>query len=64
MQDVYKKIDDKGFQEMPPEIYQRWLKSMNEETQKQQAEQEYNKLLQELKKLRNLKPTFKNTPKK
>ncbi|WP_133176903.1 hypothetical protein [Terrimonas sp.] len=64
MQDVYKKLDDKGFQEMPPEIYQRWLKSMEEEAQKQQAEQEYNKLLQELKKLKKTKPTFKNTPKK
>lgn len=63
-QAVYKKIDDKGFQEMPPEIYQRWLKSMDEETQKQQSEQEYDKLLQELKKLKNIKPTFKNTPKK
>ncbi|MFT3949960.1 MAG: hypothetical protein QM763_23545 [Agriterribacter sp.] len=61
---AYKRIDDKGFQEMPPEIYQRWLRSMEEETQKQQSEQEYNKLLQELKKLKNVKPTLKNTPKK
>ncbi|MFT3947176.1 MAG: hypothetical protein QM763_09405 [Agriterribacter sp.] len=63
-QAFYKKIDDKGFQEMPPEIYQHWLRSMDEETQKQQSEQEYKKLLQELKKLKNVKPTLKNTPKK
>jgi hypothetical protein len=64
MRGAYKIIDDMGYQEMPPEIYQRWLKSMEEEAQKQQAEQVYNKLMQELKKLKNIKPTFKNTPKK
>ena len=31
MQESYKQTDDLGFQEMPKEAYQRWLKSIDKE---------------------------------
>lgn len=61
---AYRKIDATGYQDMPPEVYQQWLKSMQREEQKQQDKEEYDKLLKELKKLKHIKPAFKNSPKK
>lgn len=60
MHAAYRRIDATGYQEMPPDVYQAWLQSMQQEEQKQQDKAEYDKLLKELKKI---KPTFKNTPK-
>lgn len=62
-QELYQKIDATGHQDMPGEMYEQWLKSMQQEEQKQQDKAEYDKLLKELNKLKHIKPTFKNTPK-
>ncbi|MBX2921105.1 MAG: hypothetical protein KF746_02850 [Chitinophagaceae bacterium] len=62
-QGLYQKIDATGHQEMPPEIYQQWLQSMQQEEQRQQDKAEYEKLLKELNRLKNIKPSLKSKPK-
>lgn len=63
MQAIYRRIDETGYQEMPPEVYLAWLKSMQREEQLQQDKAEYEKLLKELNRLKNIKPSLKNKPK-
>ena len=38
MQQYYKRIDNLGYQRMPPEAYQRWLASVKEAARKQESE--------------------------
>ncbi|MBX2923991.1 MAG: hypothetical protein KF746_17460 [Chitinophagaceae bacterium] len=61
---VYAKLDQIGVQSMPPDVYRQWLKSMDEDNQKEQDRQEYEKLLRQIQKLKKIKPTFTNTPEK
>ncbi|MCC6290011.1 MAG: hypothetical protein IT249_19195 [Chitinophagaceae bacterium] len=61
---VYAKLDHIGVQSMPLDVYRQWLKSMDEDNQKEQHRQEYEKLLRQIQKLKKIKPTFTNTPKK
>jgi len=42
----YRKVDDTGFREMPKEAYEYWLNSVNEEKEKQEHNEKYNKILQ------------------
>lgn len=62
-QEINRRIDATGHQEIPPEIYRQWIASMQQEKQKQQNKAENDQLLKELKKLKNVKPLFKNAPK-
>jgi hypothetical protein len=42
---TYKKIDDSGFREMPKDAYESWLNAVNEEKEKQEHNEKYNKVL-------------------
>jgi hypothetical protein len=46
MKATYKKIDDSGFRDMPQEAYEAWLHSINEEKEKREHDNTYNKALQ------------------
>jgi hypothetical protein len=59
MQESYARLDNTGFQEMPPEIYQTWRKSITKEQQSQQTKKLQKQMKQEIGLLKNLKPTFK-----
>lgn len=63
MQAAQQKVEQTGFQEMPEEAYQRWLKSLEQEKQKQQYKLEQERLQQEIRKLKKIKSTFINKPK-
>ncbi len=52
-------LDNIGALTMPPDIYKQWLKSMDNEMQEEHDKKEYDNLLREMKKLKNIKPTFK-----
>lgn len=57
------KIEQTGFQLMPREAYQAWLKSLEEEKQKQQNKLEQERLQREIKRLKGIKSTIINSPK-
>ncbi len=63
MQNAYKKVEQTGFQEMPPETYRKWLQSLELEKRKQQNKLEQERLENEIKKLKKIRPTFINRPK-
>lgn len=56
MQEAYQRIDDTGYQDMPSEAYQRWLKSFDKEKQKQENLELQRKLNLEIQQLKNHKP--------
>jgi hypothetical protein len=56
------KVEQTGFQQMPEEAYQRWLKSLAFEKERQQNKLEAEKLKQEIEKLKKVKIVFKNAP--
>jgi|GEM_PF-1883977 len=49
MQAAYKRIDDLGYQNMPPDAYQKWLASVKKEAQKQESAEISARLKQSLK---------------
>lgn len=49
MQAAYKRIDDLGYQDMPPDVYQKWLASVKKEGQKQESAEISARLKQALK---------------
>ena len=59
MQESYTRLDNTGFQEMPPEIYQAWLKSIEKEQENQRTRELQKQVKQEIDLLKKLKPTFK-----
>lgn len=61
---VQAKLDNIGVQSMPADVYRQWLKSMNDNSQQAHDSRTEEKLLRELQKLKKIKPTFTNTPKK
>lgn len=61
---AHRMMDEAGIQQVTPDMYEQWLKSMEEEKQKEQSRLEYEKLLKEIKKLKNMKPSLKNTSEK
>jgi Transglutaminase-like superfamily len=63
MQASYKQTDDLGFQPMPKEAYQRWLKSIDKEKQKQETKEVQQKMQQEIQMLKKLKVKITFTPK-
>lgn len=63
MQEARQKVEQTGFQEMPEEAYQKWLKSLELEKQQQQHKAEQQRLQQQIKQLKNIKSTIINQPK-
>lgn len=63
LMNLHAKMDNIGILTMPLEVYRQWLRSMNNDSQKEQDRQIYEKLLRELQKQKKIKPTFKNSPK-
>lgn len=43
---TYRDVDNTGFREMPQEAYEHWLNSVNEEKEKQEHNEKYNRVLQ------------------
>jgi hypothetical protein len=43
---TYGWLDASGYREMPPEAYEAWLRSVNEEKERQEHKEKYNKILQ------------------
>lgn len=41
----YRNVDNTGFREMPKEAYEHWLNSINEEKEKREHDEKYNKVL-------------------
>ncbi|MBV4357150.1 hypothetical protein [Pinibacter aurantiacus] len=64
MQQAYEKVDALGYQDMPREAYNAWLKSINTQQQKQATKEAQQRMQQEMQRLRNLKVTITNTPRK
>ena len=60
MQTAYNKVDDLGYQDLPKEAYQKWLKSIEQEKKKQVNQQLKEQLQKEIGQLKNIKPTFHN----
>jgi len=61
MQAAYDKVDGLGYQDMPKEAYQKWLKSIDK-AKKQQANKEVQEKMQrEIEYLKKLKVTITNT---
>ncbi|MCL2596756.1 MAG: hypothetical protein FWD66_03675 [Paludibacter sp.] len=42
---IYRKIDASGYREMPKEAYEAWLNSVNEEKERREHDEKYNKVL-------------------
>ena len=45
----YRKIDEMGFVEMPPEIYEKWLNSVNEEKERREHDTRYRNIIRLIK---------------
>jgi hypothetical protein len=65
MQAAYERVDKTGYQDMPKEAYQRWLKSFEQEKTKQENKEVREKLQRELQRLKKHIPqsTLINGPK-
>lgn len=57
----YAALDNTGFQEMPPEMYQAWLRSVEKEKKSRQAQELQAKMQQEINILKKAKVTFIKT---
>jgi hypothetical protein len=57
------KVEQTGFQEMPRDAYQNWLKSLEFEKQKRKNQAEQERMEKEIRKLKKLKYSFENKPK-
>ena len=58
MNESYASLDNTGFQEMPPEMYQAWLQSIEKEKKSQQAKELQAKMRQEIEILKKAKVRF------
>jgi hypothetical protein len=58
MMHSYATLDNTGFQEMPPEMYQAWLRSVEKEKKSRQAQELQAKMQQEINILKKAKVTF------
>jgi len=47
--EIYRKIDNSGYREMPEKAYRHWLQSVNDEKEKRVHDEKYNKVLQIMK---------------
>jgi hypothetical protein len=63
MQAAREKLSSLGFQDMPVEAYQRWLRSIEQEKKKQANRQLKDQMQREIQQLKNLKTTLKNNVK-
>jgi hypothetical protein len=56
MQAAYDKVDGLGYQDMPKEAYQKWLKSIDQAKKKQENKEVQERLQREIEYLKKLKP--------
>jgi hypothetical protein len=54
------KVDQTGYQQMPKEVYQAWLKSLSDEKQRQLSEDERERMEREVKKLQKVRTRLSN----
>ncbi|MDI3322372.1 hypothetical protein [Pinibacter soli] len=64
MQQAYEKVDALGYQDMPREAYNAWLKSINTQQQRQATKEAQQRMQQEMQRLKTLKVTVTNNPRK
>jgi hypothetical protein len=62
MSAAYKKIDDLGYQEMPNDAYQRWLKSIEQEKTRQENKEIKDRMQREVQALKRMHSTLVNKP--
>lgn len=60
MQAAHNNVDDLGYQDMPKEAYQKWLKSIDQEKRRQATKEIRERMKREIDMLKKLKPTFQN----
>jgi len=60
MQASYTAVENTGFQDMPKEAYQKWLKSMEKEKKSQKNKELQEKMRKEIEALKKIKITFQN----
>jgi hypothetical protein len=58
MQAAYDKVDGLGYQDMPKEAYQKWLKSIDQAKKKQENKEVQERLKKEIEYLKKLKVTI------
>jgi hypothetical protein len=64
MAEAYQRVDDLGYQQMPPEAYQAWLKSVETEKQKQEQKAIQQQVQKEIRQMKMLpKSTLIHKPK-
>jgi len=63
MQTAYDKLNNSGYQDMPAEAYQRWLRSIEQEKKKQANRELKEQMQREMQQLKNMKMTLKNNKK-
>jgi len=56
MQAAYDKVDGLGYQDMPKEAYQKWLKSIDQAKKKQETKEVQERMQREIEYLKKLKP--------
>jgi len=61
---AYKKVDDLGYQEMPNDAYQAWLKSIATEKARQENKEIRDRMQRELQSLKRMHSTLINKPRK
>ena len=59
----YQLIDEQGFQDMPKEAYQQWLRTIETEKKKQENQEIQKRMKAEIEMLKKLKPVMLKTPK-
>ena len=63
MQQSYQLIEEQGFQDMPKDAYQQWLKTIEAEKKKQENQEIQKRMKAEIEMLKKLKPKMILTPK-
>jgi hypothetical protein len=63
MMKAYDRVDKMGYQDMPKEAYQRWLKSFDQEKKKQENKELQEKMKNEMQMLKRTKSVIINKPK-
>lgn len=63
MQGAFERVDALGYQDMPKEAYQTWLKSLEQEKKKQEYKNLNEKMNRDIERLRNVKQTVVNKSK-
>lgn len=62
MQAAFDKVDNLGYQDMPKDAYQTWLKSIEREKKKQESQELKRQMQREIQSLKKVKSTFINKP--